>query len=381
MRLLIEASNIRAGGGVSHLVALLGAANPQQFGISRVTVCAPIKTLELLPNRSWLTKYRHALLEKGLYTRRKWQRQVLPTLLTSQDMLFVPGGIYHGSFRPFVTMAQNLLPFMPEERRRVGFSYEYLRCVLLEREQTATFKCADGVIFLTSGSQDIIVKRIGFAPNRTAVIPHGADADFFLPPREQIASSAYSEEHPFRFLYVSSIDFYKQQTNVARAIARMRSRNLPVALDIVGPAYGPALQDLKAVIATFPDADRYIKFKSEIPHHDLPRIYADADAFVFASTCETFGIILLEAMAAGLPVACSSRIPMPEIAGSGAVYFDPENVDALEQALIKIFENRHDRESLAAAAFERAKSFSWQRCAEKTFDFLHQASSHPTKLE
>ena len=86
-------------------------------------------------------------------------------------------------------------------------------------------------------------------------------------------------------------------------------------------------------------------------------------------------------MAAGLPVACSSRIPMPEIAGSGAVYFDPENVDALEQALIKIFENRHGRESLAATAFERAKSFSWQRCAEKTFDFLHQASSHPTKLE
>ena len=70
-----------------------------------------------------------------------------------------------------------------------------------------------------------------------------------------------------------------------------------------------------------------------VPHDDLPSLLAGADLFVFASSCENMPNTLVEAMAIGLPIACSDRGPMPEVLRDGGVYFDPENPESIAAAI------------------------------------------------
>ena len=80
--------------------------------------------------------------------------------------------------------------------------------------------------------------------------------------------------------------------------------------------------------------------------------------------------ILLESMAAGLPIACSGRGPMPEILGSAGVYFDPENAGSIADALRSLISDDHLRTKIALAAHEAARAYSWERCADETLRYL-----------
>ena len=108
---------------------------------------------------------------------------------------------------------------------------------------------------------------------------------------------------------------------------------------------------------------------------ELHALYADADLCVFASSCETFGQILTEAMSAGLPVACSNRSAMPELLGDAGVYFDPENSLDIARALRELIDLPELRTEKAWASFERAKTYSWARCARETFGFLAEIAN------
>lgn len=79
---------------------------------------------------------------------------------------------------------------------------------------------------------------------------------------------------------------------------------------------------------------------------------------------------LLEAMSAGLPIACSDRGPMPEVLGAAGIYFDPERPEEIGRTLSTLLDDPGLREQSAWSAYERAKGFSWERCARDTFDYL-----------
>jgi glycosyltransferase involved in cell wall biosynthesis len=80
--------------------------------------------------------------------------------------------------------------------------------------------------------------------------------------------------------------------------------------------------------------------------------------------------VLLEGMAAGLPIACSDRGPMPEVLGGAGVTFDPERPEDIARALRTLAEDDALRRRCAEAASERARLFSWQRCARETLAFI-----------
>jgi glycosyltransferase involved in cell wall biosynthesis len=119
-------------------------------------------------------------------------------------------------------------------------------------------------------------------------------------------------------------------------------------------------------------ANEFIRYLREVAHESLDGLYAAADIAVFASSCETFGQIVLESMSAGLPIACAARSAMPEILGDAGVYFDPENPLEIASALRTLIDSPALRAEKAEAAFMRSRAFSWERCAEETFDFLRQ---------
>jgi glycosyltransferase involved in cell wall biosynthesis len=379
MRLGIDASNLRDGGGLTHLAELLRAAQPQAHGFSQIIVWGGRQTLAELEERSWLVKSPQQLLNMRLPYRVFWQRFRLANLARAAgcEILFAPGGSIGRGFHPVITMSRNLLPFEWRELRRYGWSWLALRGLILRVTQARAFRQADGVIFLTRYARDVVSRSVRVASGKTIIIPHGVGERFALRPREQSGLERYSAERPFRVLYVSIIDVYKHQWHVVDALGKLRATGIPVALEMVGRAYRPALVRLNQALARVDPDGRFARYVGPIPYAELHRRYAAADLCVFASSCENMPNILLEAMASGLPIACSNRGPMPELLGDAGIYFDPEQPDDIARAVGELVASPDLRASLAAAAFKRVQSYSWERCADETLHFLAAAAAVP----
>jgi glycosyltransferase involved in cell wall biosynthesis len=378
MKLGIDASSIRSGGGITHLREILKAAEPSQHGFQSVVVWAGRSTLEQIGNQPWLQKVHEPLLDKGLLKRAYWQRVLLRRRVEQEGccLLFVPGGAYTGSFRPFVTMSRNMLPFEPKEIARYGLSRVALRLRTLRTIQRRTFARADGVVFLSKYAQHTVIGTLPEGLRRSTTIPHGVSEDFWLKPREEKPLSEYSPECPLRCLYVSSVTVYKHQWRVAEAVSSLRQQGYPLTLDLLGPATTQkGWNRLRDTMNRVDPKGEFISYHGAVPYEELPERYRQADLNVFASSCENMPNTLLEAMAAGLPIACSNRGPMPEMLGDSGVYFDPEDAQQIEDALRELVDDQEKRIACARDAHERALSFPWSRCARDTFDFLAQVAT------
>jgi glycosyltransferase involved in cell wall biosynthesis len=254
-------------------------------------------------------------------------------------------------------MCQNQLVFDTTERKRYGFSWSRLRIELLTFLQRKSFRSADGTIFLTEFSK----QSAGQLSGKAQVIPHGINPIFIQNPTHQALTSC-------KILYPSSIDLYKYQWNVAEAVLNLKTKGFNITLELVGAVLNQkALQLLKPFLSSAPET---IHYRGEVGFEEMQQYYQDSDIVVFASGCETFGMILLEAMAMGKPIACSNRSSLPETLGEAGVYFDPSEVTSIENVLELLLTNPALREKIADLAHQKALTYSWERCANQTFQFL-----------
>ena len=111
-------------------------------------------------------------------------------------------------------------------------------------------------------------------------------------------------------------------------------------------------------------------YHGHLSHSETLDWYNQADLFAYPSSCENLPIILLEAMAVGLPIACSDRGPMPEVLKDAGVYFNPENPSSIAASLKLLLQDESLRENLGRKAQSLSKAFTWERCAQETFSFL-----------
>jgi glycosyltransferase involved in cell wall biosynthesis len=168
-------------------------------------------------------------------------------------------------------------------------------------------------------------------------------------------------------LFVSRIEHPgKNHVGLIRAFALLKSRHpdLPHELVLAGPDWTRAEEVHREATGSPASAD--IRFLGSLRADLLSRLYAGADAFAFPSLFEGFGLPVLEAMASGVPVACSNVSSIPEVAGDAAEMFDPSDPGAIADAL--------GREARVAAGLARAATFSWQRTAEATREVLRRAA-------
>lgn len=368
----IDASNISSGGGITHLIELLQVAEPFKYGFASIIIWGSKSTLQIFTSYPWLVKHNPFLLNKGLFFRFFWQFFHLSNVARDAgcDVLFIPGGCSLSNFHPVLTMSQNLLPFDWCELRRYRISFISIRLIILQLIQTFSFRKADGVIFLTDYAREKISSFTGNLNVKSKIIPHGLNPRFIQSPRLQREISTYNEQSPFHVLYVSIIDYYKHQWHVVEAIASLRLQGLPIVLDLIGPAYPPALRRLNNLISNLRGDISWVRYHGRIPFDILHMHYAKADVGLFASSCENMPNILLETMASGLPIACSNRGPMPEILGSAGVFFDPEQPNDIACALLQLINSPRLRAELAYLSYQQAQEFSWERCADETFKYL-----------
>jgi glycosyltransferase involved in cell wall biosynthesis len=347
-------------------------ADPDRHRFERIFVWACAATLARIEDRPWIEKCSHPAMEKDLLTRTLWQRWKLDNFIKAigADLLLVPGGSIATSFRPVVTMSRNMLPFEWRELKRFGFSAMAFRLILLRWTQSTSFKRADGTIFLTNYAFNAIIRVTGQLKGKTLVVPHGVHPRFRRSPRPQKKLSEFVSTEPLRVVYVSTVDVFKHQWSVVEAIGRLHEEGIPIRLDLYGSARAGALHRLTSALNRVDPQGAFVQYWGEVDYSEIDTCYAAADLCVFASSCESISNILLESMAAGLPIACSDRGPMPEVLGDAGVYFDAENPESIADAIRELAVAPELRAEKAAAASSAALEFSWLRCADETFGFL-----------
>jgi len=107
-----------------------------------------------------------------------------------------------------------------------------------------------------------------------------------------------------------------------------------------------------------------------VSDNDLPYLYNAAAALVFSSRYEGFGLPILEAFACGTPVICAKTASLPEVAGEAALYFDPDDINALAKAMRMILTDENLRQELINKGRERVRQFRWEKCAQETREIL-----------
>lgn len=379
-----DASNISSGGGLNHLVQLLSAAQPLASSIKRVHIWTSQKTALNLPRQDWLVIHTPAWCNSGLLRRMLMQQLLLPHLVqfAGCNVLFSPGGTLPvWCSVPMVTMSQNMLPFEPDRAALFGcWSWMRLKMRILRFSQGRSFKRAQGVIFLTQYAQDAVTKALDGIRGLTALVPHGIEQRFVMQPRTQRSQQALVQA-PLQLLYVSIQDPYKHHVELMQAVAQLRAQGRSVVLRMVGAntqPYAVAVQHQRQLLD--PDGV-FLQDLGHVNFEQLHELYQQADVFVFASSCENLPNILIEAMAAGLPIACAQRGPMPEVLGDAGVYFDPESPDSMAQAVAALADDLDLRAQLAKRAWQKAQAYSWERCARETLDFVACVARKHEKVE
>jgi glycosyltransferase involved in cell wall biosynthesis len=165
-------------------------------------------------------------------------------------------------------------------------------------------------------------------------------------------------------LFVGTIERRKNLARLLAAFEPISSEGLSDGLVIVGRR-GWLYGDFFARLEQSP-VKHAVLFPGYVADEDLPAIYAGAQALVFPSLCEGFGLPVLEAMACGTPVVSSNTSSIPEAGGEAALYFDPTDTAEITSATRRLLREADLQDSLRARGLAQAARFSWSLAAAAT---------------
>lgn len=237
-----------------------------------------------------------------------------------------------------------------------------------------TARAADAIIINSLSLRSEIQRHLDVDSSKLKLIYEAVDHDLFQPGDASLARSevaAYGVTKPF-VLFVSSLWPYKNGDGLLRAWALVRDELKGRQLAIVGPGadekYAARLRALAAELGIADD----VVFVGGVRLEETVRFYQAADAFVYPSLNETFGLPILEAMACACPVVTSDVSAMPETAGGAAVLCDPQDPASIARAIAEATGPGRDR--LRDQGLRRAAQFTWGATAAATLDVYREAA-------
>jgi glycosyltransferase involved in cell wall biosynthesis len=370
----IDAMNIRDGGGVTHLYEILNCAATETLYFDQVIVWGNETCIQQLPKKNWLKKVNPLPGRKSGLATTLWQIFALgkEARKSNCSMLFIAGGSSLTRFRPMATICHNMLPFTDNALKLYPFGLRKCKFYLLHWIQLYTFRKAKGIIFLSNWAQTIITAKLNSSCKRTAVIPHGINPQFQFPNRIHRKIEDCSESKPFILLYVSRIEPYKHQLEIINAFFQLKKLSgWNLQLQLAGlPSDNNYYHAVQKRLKELDSMGIYVKLLGAVPYMELVSYYKQADLGLFASSCENMPIILLEKMAAGLPILCSNIAPMPDFIEDAGLLADIKDEHDILSKLQSLIENSEYRFELSKIAQANALKYQWNITAIKTFQFL-----------
>jgi glycosyltransferase involved in cell wall biosynthesis len=295
-----------------------------------------------------------------------WEQAGFLSLLRRHriDVLFNPGFTMPLLFRrPSVTVFHDL-----QHRRHPRYFY-WLDLPFWKLLLRASAMRSHSLVAVSESTARDLARYYPQAAHKTVVIHHGVDTEFF-----RIGKLRGADRDKY-LLTVSTLHPHK---NIARLMEAFH------VFHAARPDYRLIVAGLKGRAAASLEARRdqlglhaAIIFTGWIPREELYELFKHADAFIAPSRFEGFGMPILEALAAGIPSACSAISPLSEIAGSAAAQFDPESVPAIVSAMERITTDCMFRERAAIDGPQRARQFDWNHTAKLTLREIEKAAGCP----
>lgn len=260
------------------------------------------------------------------------------------DLLHVPHFLVPFTRLPVVTTLFDTitLRFPPNPR---GLAYATAMM------QWAAMRAAR-VIAISQAAKDDLLAAFDVPSEKVAVTHLAAGEHFFR---------ARDAHPPYRyFLFPGRVAKHKNLPVLLRAFETVRRRDPDLRLVLTGERLEP-YEQLPGVIG-----------RGFLPDDELAATYAGALALVMPSAMEGFGLPALEAMAAGAPVITSTAPALVEITGDAALHVDVRSPERLAEAMGRVASDGELRATLVARGRERARAFTWRRCAEQTRDLYRE---------
>jgi len=312
---------------------------------------------DLTPARENFTEVPQPIHAASRPVRILWEQIALPLAVArlQLDVLFNPGftaPLFAGC--PQVTLFHDLQHIRHPEYFR-WFDLPFWKILLFGSAHVSRMLLAN-----SDTTAADVVRHYRLPENKVRLSWLGVDAAFFHLARRR-------QPEPF-LLAVSTLHPHKNLDGLLRAFAEFHREHREFRLTVCGlhGFFAGPLHDLREQLGL---AD-VVDFPGWIPREQLYDLFARAWAFVYPSLFEGFGIPVVEAMAAGVPTACSDIEPIAGIAGDAALRFDPRDPAAIIEAMRRISGDAVLRERLAQAGPQRAAHFSWRKTAEVTLQAL-----------
>lgn len=238
-----------------------------------------------------------------------------------------------------------------------------------ERFVEKTLPKLDGVITPSYAVKRDLVRDCGASEERITVIPHGVDEDFFeaTPAQREVARQTY--DLPDRYvLFVGSVEPRKNLLRLLEAYDILPEKlRAQYPLLLVGPPGWNNQEIQKRLTKT-----RHVRVVGFVRRELLPAVYESCSLFAFPSLYEGFGMPALEAMAAGAPVMASKRSALPEVVGESGLLVHPKKPEEMAEAMRGLLEDPHTAALMGGQARQRARQFTWERCALETKKFFEE---------
>ncbi len=249
-------------------------------------------------------------------------------------------------------------------------AYTPLAWMLLHLGTLQNARAARRIVVDSQATARDLMAHFGVAKSRIRVAYLGGPSVRDVTPDPKVI--ARYRLPPRYFLFVGTLQPRKNLARLLEAFARVASPSgSSVGLVLAGrPGVGaPRLRERAEALGL----TRRVTWLSYVAEEDKPSLYAGAQALVYPSLYEGFGLPVLEAMAWGTPVLASNASSLPEVVGEAGLLVDPHDVDGLSQRMAQILDDATLRERLIAAGRERATQFTWDRCAAEVEVALDEA--------
>jgi len=298
-----------------------------------------------------------------------YEQFILPSALRRLeiDVLFNPGFT-----SPLFTRSRRVTTFHDLQHKRHPEYFRWFDLPFWRMLLWLSAHASDAVIVPSEATRKDVLKYYRLDEDSIHVVPHGVEPEF-----ESIAHQRSAGPGKRLLLCVSTLHPHKNLDRLVRVFQRFHARHPDYELVIAG-LRGFFADRLERAIE-LADLTKAVKLTGWIPREDLYALYQRADAFVYPSMFEGFGMPVLEAIAAGLPLACSDIAVLKEVAANCAVYFPPEDEELMLDALERVAFDKPERDRLARAGPERAAGFTWDLAARSTLAVLAGAFAKSSK--
>jgi len=315
------------------------------------------------------------ITEKGFVLRMVWQQLVLPFYIMNYKInkLFSASNI-----APFfcpvesTVMLQNAMLYAEPKLKESGIK-KWIKQMMLKGIMAVSCKRADKVVTTSEYCRELIISQYKKNPRDVLCAYYGVDHF----PSKGILRRTVRMLSDNRFILLAShLSRHKNSIRQIKAFGKFASKVKDVKLVIAGrPRDKKESRRIEKIISEMKLGQRIV-LTGNCSAYEMAFLYKKCLFLVFPSLMESFGLPLGEAMYFKKAIACSNIMPMPEICGKAAVYFDPYDVLDIKHKMIMLYKDKWLRERLGSWGFMRSKMFIWKKNNDKLMSFIIGKDGH-----